>query len=47
MPPSQNTSRAGRIRRLLGGVAIVGALAAAGSIATGRCRTGDRNGGRG
>src|SRR5262245_37837444 len=35
MPPSQNT-RAGRFRRLFGGVAIVGALAAAGSIATGR-----------
>jgi multidrug efflux system membrane fusion protein len=35
MPPSQNTSRPGRIRRLLGGVAVVGALAAAGSIATG------------
>ena len=35
MPPSQNTSRPGRIRRLLGGVAIVGALAVAGSIATG------------
>ncbi|PDT88944.1 efflux transporter periplasmic adaptor subunit [Bradyrhizobium sp. Y36] len=36
MPPSQETSSAGRFRRLLGGVAIVGALAAAGSIATGR-----------
>ena len=35
MPPSQNTSRPGRIRRLLGGVAIVGGLAVAGSIATG------------
>ena len=35
MPPSQDTSRPGRIRRLLGGVAIVGALAVAGSIATG------------
>ncbi|MHC2579603.1 RND family efflux transporter MFP subunit [Bradyrhizobium diazoefficiens] len=35
MPPSQNTSRPGRIRRLLGGAAIVGALAVAGSIATG------------
>ena len=35
MPPSQNTSRPGRFRRLLGGVAIVGALAVAGSIATG------------
>ncbi|WP_027571735.1 efflux RND transporter periplasmic adaptor subunit [Bradyrhizobium sp. WSM1743] len=36
MHPSQNTSRTGRFSRLLGGVAIVGALAAAGSIATGR-----------
>ncbi|WP_298242688.1 efflux RND transporter periplasmic adaptor subunit [uncultured Bradyrhizobium sp.] len=36
MPPSQETHPAGRFRRLLGGVAIVGALAAAGSIATGR-----------
>lgn len=35
MPPSQNTSRPRRIRRLLGGAAIVGALAVAGSIATG------------
>ncbi|MDN4982832.1 efflux RND transporter periplasmic adaptor subunit [Bradyrhizobium arachidis] len=35
MPPSQKTSRPRRIRRLLGGVAIVGALAVAGSIATG------------
>src|SRR5213592_1561264 len=35
MPPSQNTSRLGRFPRLLGGVAIVGTLAAAGSIATG------------
>ena len=35
MPPSQNTPRAGRFRRLLGGAAIVGALAVAGSIATG------------
>jgi multidrug efflux system membrane fusion protein len=35
MPPSQNISRPGRVRRLLGGVAIVGALAVAGSIATG------------
>ncbi|WP_298874591.1 efflux RND transporter periplasmic adaptor subunit [uncultured Bradyrhizobium sp.] len=35
MHPSQETSSAGRLRRLLGGVAIVGALAAAGSIATG------------
>lgn len=36
MPPSQTTPRTGRLRRLLGGVAIVGALAVAGSIATGR-----------
>lgn len=36
MHPSQNTSDTGRFRRLLGGVAIVGALAAAGSIASGR-----------
>ena len=36
MHPAQNTVRAGRFRRLLGGVAIVGALAVAGSIATGR-----------
>lgn len=36
MPPTQNTSRAGRFRRLLGGVAVVGALAVAGTIATGR-----------
>ena len=36
MHPSQETSPAGRLRRVLGGVAIVGALAAAGSIATGR-----------
>ncbi|MGL9618334.1 efflux RND transporter periplasmic adaptor subunit [Bradyrhizobium sp. U531] len=35
MPPSQNTPRAGRIRRLLGGVAVIGALAVAGTIATG------------
>lgn len=35
MPPSQNTSRPRRIRSLLGGAAIVGALAVAGSIATG------------
>ena len=35
MPPSQKTSSAGRFRRPLGGVAIVGTLAAAGSIATG------------
>lgn len=35
MHPSQNTSRAGHLRRLLGGVAIVGALAVAGTIATG------------
>lgn len=35
MPPSQNSSRPRRIRRLLGGAAIVGALAVAGSIATG------------
>ncbi|MGY3466639.1 multidrug efflux pump subunit AcrA (membrane-fusion protein) [Bradyrhizobium sp. LM6.11] len=32
---AQNTVRTGRFRRLLGGVAIVGALAVAGSIATG------------
>lgn len=36
MPPSQNPSRTGRFRRFLGGVALVGALAVAGSIATGR-----------
>lgn len=36
MHPSQNTPRTGRFRRLLGGVAVVGVLAAAGSIATGR-----------
>ena len=36
MHPSQETSSAGRFRRLLGGIAIVGALAAAGSLATGR-----------
>ncbi len=35
MHPSQNSPRTGRFRRLLGGVAIVGALAVAGSIATG------------
>src|SRR3954463_13260351 len=35
MPPSQNTSRPGRVRRLLGGVAIMGALVVAGSLATG------------
>ena len=35
MHPSQNTSRTGRFRRLLGGVAVVGALAVAGAIATG------------
>ncbi|MGX4772516.1 efflux RND transporter periplasmic adaptor subunit [Bradyrhizobium guangdongense] len=35
MHPSQETFRTGRFRRLLGGVAVVGALAAAGSIATG------------
>src|ERR1700759_5330363 len=35
MPPSQNVFRPGRIRRLLGGVAVVGALAVAGSMATG------------
>src|SRR3569832_2167398 len=35
MPPTQSTSRPGHVRRLLGGVAIVGALAVAGSIATG------------
>ena len=35
MHPSRNTSRTGRFRRLLGGVAIVGTLAAAGAIATG------------
>src|SRR6266700_2520061 len=35
MPPSENASRPGRFRRLLGGVAIVGALAVASSIATG------------
>jgi multidrug efflux system membrane fusion protein len=35
MHPSQETSPAGRFRRLLGGAAIVGALALAGSIATG------------
>jgi membrane fusion protein, multidrug efflux system len=36
MPPSQNPPSAGRFRRLLGGAAIVGAIAVAGSIATGR-----------
>src|SRR3569832_1490547 len=35
MPPTQSTSRPGHVRRLLGGVAIVGALAVAGTIATG------------
>src|ERR1700758_1560032 len=35
MPPSQNISRPARLRRLLGGVAIVGALAVACSIAPG------------
>lgn len=35
MHPSQETSPASRFRRLLGGVAIVGALAVGGSIATG------------
>src|SRR5689334_21240134 len=35
MIPSQNTSRPSRISRLLGGVAIVDALAVTGSIATG------------
>jgi multidrug efflux system membrane fusion protein len=35
MHPSQETSPAGRFRRLLGGVAVVGALVVAGSIATG------------
>lgn len=33
MPPSQKASRPDRIRRLLGGVAVVGALALAGSVA--------------
>ncbi len=36
MPPSQHPSRTGRFRHLLAGIAIVGALTAAGSIATGR-----------
>jgi multidrug efflux system membrane fusion protein len=35
MHPSQETSPSGRLRHLLGGVAVVGALAVAGSIATG------------
>lgn len=35
MHPARNTSRTGRFRRLLGGVAIVGTLAVAGAIATG------------
>ncbi|MEY9237102.1 multidrug efflux pump subunit AcrA (membrane-fusion protein) [Bradyrhizobium japonicum] len=35
MHPSQNSPRTGRFRRFLGGAAIVGALAVAGSIATG------------
>ncbi|WP_027551628.1 efflux RND transporter periplasmic adaptor subunit [Bradyrhizobium sp. Cp5.3] len=35
MPPSPNT-RTARFRRLLGGIAVVGVLATAGSIATGR-----------
>src|SRR5689334_2194283 len=35
MHPAHNTARTGRFRRLLGGVAVVGALAVAGSIATG------------
>ncbi|MCK1642093.1 efflux RND transporter periplasmic adaptor subunit [Bradyrhizobium sp. 157] len=36
MPPSANTSHSGRFRRVVGGVAIIGVLAAAGSIASGR-----------
>jgi len=36
MPPSANTSRSGQLRRVVGGVAIVGVLAAAGSITSGR-----------
>ena len=36
MPPSANTSRSGRFRRVVGGVAIIGVLAAAGAIASGR-----------
>jgi multidrug efflux system membrane fusion protein len=36
MPPSPITPRSGRFRRLVGGLAIVGAVIAAGSVATGR-----------
>jgi len=36
MPPSETTPRSGRFRRVVGGVVILGALAAAGSFATGR-----------
>ena len=35
MPPTQKTSRTGRLRRLLGGVAVIGVLAGAGTIAAG------------
>jgi multidrug efflux system membrane fusion protein len=36
MPPSPNTPHSGRFRRFVGGLAIVGAVIAAGSVATGR-----------
>jgi len=36
MPPSPNTPHSGRFRRFVGGLAIVGAVVAAGSVATGR-----------
>jgi membrane fusion protein, multidrug efflux system len=36
MPLSQNTPRSGRFRRVIGGFVILGAIVAAGSVATGR-----------
>jgi membrane fusion protein, multidrug efflux system len=36
MPPSQNTPHSGRFRRVIGGFVILGAIVAAGSVATGR-----------
>jgi membrane fusion protein, multidrug efflux system len=36
MPPSHNTPRSGRFRRVFGGFLVLGAIVAAGSVATGR-----------
>ena len=35
MPPSTQNPRSGRVRRVVGGVVILGAVAVAGSVATG------------